>query len=135
MLGIARYVLLDYYKRSRKRGMVDELDDCSVHDLAPGITTRLAKREEEELLLQALRRLSIEEQIVLELRFWENLKHREISSILDAPEGTTVSRIRRAEQKLRALLPELTDNAELLERTSTGLETWARRIRQRLTED
>ncbi len=49
----------------------------------------------------ALGRLSPEAQTVLVLRFYEQLRHREIAALLDCPTSTIRSRTRRALQALR----------------------------------
>lgn len=134
LFGIAHNVLREHYRSlSKKTTPIDEA--TSLHDLAPRATTLLAARAEEELLLQGLRRLPIAEQMVLELRFWEDLRMREIAELTGWPEGTVASRIRRARHKLESIIAELTKEPDLRERTRSGLDTWAGGIRARLGRD
>jgi RNA polymerase sigma-70 factor (ECF subfamily) len=55
-------------------------------------------------LLAAVRHLSPDRRLVVVLRYWVNLKVREISEILDIPVGTVTSRLGRALEDLRQLL-------------------------------
>lgn len=131
LFGIANNVLREHYRAMRKQASIDDAEDCSLHDLAPRASTLLAQRTEEELLLQGLRRLPFDDQLMLELRFWEQLRLREIAEVTELPEGTVSSRLRRARQKLEKAIAQLSDDEAVLRRTCTGLETWAEGLRQR----
>jgi RNA polymerase sigma factor (sigma-70 family) len=127
--GVARNVLREHY-RGRSRGF-DDIEDASVCDLGAGASTLRWRRKEDELLLAALRTLPLRNQIVLELFFWSDLTMREISDVLDIPEGTVASRIGRAKARLRAVfeghpLPPDEDDEPGLDAT---LDAWSERMR------
>jgi RNA polymerase sigma factor (sigma-70 family) len=129
LFGIARNVLFNSYRDAHRAAGVVDLDDVSVHDLAPTASTMAARHEEERLLLLALRRLPLQHQIVLELSFWEDMTHAEIAEVLAIPEGTASTRMRRAKQLLAEQLATLATSPELRASLSTGFETWARSLR------
>lgn len=130
MFAIARNILRQWAEESaRQRGRSEDLGDASVADLGAGPSTVMAKRREQRLMLEALRRLPIESQLVLELSYWEQLTAKEIGEVLGCPEGTARSRMRKAKLELRGTLDELARDPGELESTMHGLETWARELR------
>lgn len=130
MFAIARNVLRQWAEEmARQRGRSGSLGDASVADLGAGPSTAMAKRREQRLMLEALRKLPIESQLVLELFYWEQLTARQIGEVLDCPEGTARSRLRKAKLELRGTLDELARDAAELESTVHGLETWAQQLR------
>ena len=117
LFGVARNVLLEYLeeKSRRQRREAPNFLTSSVEDLAPTPSTALARAREEQLILGALRRLPLELQIVLEL-----------------PEGTVRTRLRRAKQLLEEQIARLSESPRLLESTLCDLEGWAQRLRRDL---
>jgi RNA polymerase sigma factor (sigma-70 family) len=128
MFAVARRVLHAHYERSRRRDV--PIGSQSAVDLSPGITTLMSSRAEERLLVEALRRLPLDYQIALELHTWEGLTGPEIAGVLDVPEGTIRSRLRRARQQLEATIRELATSQEVLRSTLTSLDAWAADLRQ-----
>ena len=75
LFSVAFNVLKAYFRRKRSQdhrmgAAVDELAS-SLHDLAPGPSTIVGAVQQEQLLLEALRRIPMELQVVLEMRYWE----------------------------------------------------------------
>jgi len=60
--------------------------------------------EEERALLGALRGLPLELQVLLELHYWEDLSTSELAGVLEIPQGTVKTRIRRARELLESAL-------------------------------
>lgn len=134
LFGVAYNVLKRHYERSRKHGERFDPATESVADLSPGPATMVARRDEHRLLLAALRRLALEQQVVLELFYWEGMTSAAIAEVLDTPHGTIRTRLRKARQQLEAALArvshELHRDPELLQRTLHDLDGWALEIRQ-----
>ncbi len=131
LLGIARKELLMYLrKQGRARRALDRVAAAQAPLTSPSVI--LAAREEERLVLWALRRLPIEMQMLLELSYWENLSMVEIASILEIAPGTVKSRLHRARQLLRDAIRTAPCSPDLVETTMRGLETWARGLRSRM---
>lgn len=128
MFAIARNVL-GLWIRARARETVD-LETTSVADLGVGPSTMLAASREREQLLLALRRIPIEQQIILELYYWEDLSAAEIGAVFEIPEGTARGRIRKAKLELRAALDEMARVGIDVEPTISNLENWARSLRE-----
>jgi RNA polymerase sigma-70 factor (ECF subfamily) len=131
VFGVAYNVLRNHYRQSQRDADRLDFGVTSIFDLALEPADVMAERHEHVLLLQALRRIPIEHQTLLELYFWEPLPALEIASILGVPEGTVRTRIRRAKAVLEVELGRLTDDPKLFESTVSNLDDWARQIRAR----
>lgn len=123
MFSTARHLLYAQVEKQSKRKIVDYEQD-SLADLVPGVSTAYAKRREQRLLLEALRRLPLEYQVTLELYYWEGLSGPELAAALGIPEATVRSRVRRGSVRLREELERLATSPSLLESTLGGLEDW-----------
>ncbi|MEZ4451886.1 MAG: sigma-70 family RNA polymerase sigma factor [Nannocystaceae bacterium] len=132
LFGVARNVLLMYFRGSRRDRDHLDFTQRSAEDLGASPTSLLAREEEANLLLQALRSIPLEYQIVLELYYWEGLNSREIGEMDGTPEPTVRTRLRRAKLRLEDRLAELAASPGLARETSTNLEQWARRLRDQL---
>jgi RNA polymerase sigma factor (sigma-70 family) len=131
LFGVARNVLLEHYRSMRAGGRVD-FTEQTVEDLSPTPTSELAQGERSQQLLLALRRLPVEQQIVVELYYWEDLNAREIAEIYEVPEPTVRTRLRRAKIRLEQELHALAGSPEVVVETMTNLDTWARRLRDQI---
>ena len=129
LVGIAANVLRHHYRSKSRHDDRIDFGTVSASDLHPGPSTMVAKRAEERLLLEGLRRLPLELQMVLELYFWEDMTAAEIAQIIRAPIGTIRTRIRRAKQLLHAALAQLCESPQQLDTTTSDLEVWAKGLR------
>jgi RNA polymerase sigma factor (sigma-70 family) len=131
LFGVARNVLLGHYKHKRAAAQrIDPLAD-SVIDLGePSAGSVLGRRQEETIILQALRALPLDLQIVFELYHLEGLTARELGVIYDLSEPGMYGRLRKARSLLEAEIAALTRSPELRESTLSGLEDWAAAIRE-----
>lgn len=80
----------------------------SVADLCePGATPSqlIAAKQEQRLLLRALREIRLHYQVILELYFWEKMTEPQVAPVLDVPEGTVRTRLRTARIALRSEPP------------------------------
>ncbi len=128
LFGIANNLLLAHFrarKRDRSRLAFTEVSAC---DLAPGPSTIFRARREQQLLLEALRRIPLEYQTVLELYYWEELSGRAIAHIVELPENTVRSRIRKGKELLQRQMRILARTSDELQSTISDLEAWARSI-------
>lgn len=129
VFGVAYNVLRNHYRRARRDADRLDFGVTSIFDLAAGPAEAIADKHEQRLLLEGLRKIPVEHQVLLELYFWEPLPAAEIAAILEVPEGTVRTRIRRAKQLLEAELGRLSKDPRLLESTLSNLEDWARSVR------
>lgn len=127
LLGIAYRVVCQHLRAVMRSGGVfdDELHSVADHRSSP--STAMGRNEQHRLLLEALRRLPLALQAVIELYYWEGMNNREIAEALSLPLGTVQTRMRRArellEEALRREDPRPPGTAE------KGLDDWASQVR------
>jgi RNA polymerase sigma-70 factor (ECF subfamily) len=136
MLAFARNLLMHHYRtRYRKDDWVD-FGVSSVIELGVSPSALIAGRQEERRLLAALRSLAVEQQILLELYYWEGMQGRELAELYELPEGTIRTRLRSARLRLVEAYEQLQGaRAKAGESSGTSLEAWARGIRERLGDE
>jgi RNA polymerase sigma-70 factor (ECF subfamily) len=127
LLRIAYRVLCKHLRETYRRSESD-LDSVSVVDIDPTPSAIIAKEQEQRLLLEGLRTIPVNYQIVLELHYWEELTTSEMAEVLGIPVGTVRSRLLRARDALEAAMASISRSHELLESTLTRLEDWAARL-------
>jgi RNA polymerase sigma factor (sigma-70 family) len=130
MFGVAYKVLTGYLRR--KYELPGELDTVSVCDLGPGPSTIMEKSQQARLLLQALRSLPVDLQVVVELRYWEQMSSTEISHVLGVPAGTVRDRLRRGRVLLEKALGAAASNPAVLESTLGDIDGWAKELHEAL---
>lgn len=107
VIGIAYRTLLKHIRddaQRRKHEQLDDVENISVIDLGQTPSQILAMQEEHRRVVEVLQRLPLKLQTVIELRFWEGMKQREIAAALGWPPGTVADRLRRGLKLLRELL-------------------------------
>lgn len=72
----------------------------SAVDLGASPLSILVDQREQKVLLQALRRIPLTSQVILELYFWERVTGAELGTLLGVVEDTARSRLRKAKQQL-----------------------------------
>jgi RNA polymerase sigma-70 factor (ECF subfamily) len=133
LFGVAHNLLRDFYRRRRKSEAID-FGETSAVDAGAGPSTVVGKRREQRLLLEGLRRIPIDSQVVLELYYWEEMSASQTARVLEIPEGTVRGRVRRAKELLRKELTRLARTQQELESTVGDLERWAASLRDMLVE-
>ena len=113
LLRIARNKLFDFL-RSQSRSRVD-FGVSSIHDLQPSPSSLVAKDREHVTVLESLRCLPVNLQMVLELHYWDELSVREVAEVLELPEGTVKGQLKRGREALgRELRRRTGPHAELV---------------------
>lgn len=107
VFGIARNILRNALRARYEDHRDLDFSTQSIEDLVPSPSSIAAQRQRNSLLHRALRRLSVDQQIALELYYWENLSGREIAEVLGLREGGVRSRLLRGRAALRTAMVEL----------------------------
>jgi len=131
LLQTARFQLYAFYRKRHGSRPLD-FEASSVADLNSTPSSIVIRQEQERILLEALRRVPLDHQIVIELSFWEDLTGPEMAEVLCIPEGTVRSRLRRATERLRDQMASLANDGESLPDTVDDLHEWSQRLRQRM---
>lgn len=129
LFGVARNVLRTSWQARAPDRSLDEIDDASIVELGASPASAYARDRNQLAMLNALRRIPLEAQVVLELCYWEQMSARGVAAVLAVPLGTAKTRIRRARTLLTRELAAVAARSVPLHSTATRLETWARVVR------
>lgn len=134
LLGVARRVLLKYFREYGRAAKHDGERVDGLIDTDPSGGQAMVLCQEQRLLLRALRTLSLDLQLTLELHYWERLKVREIAVVLGIAEGTVKYRLSHARRQLRERIAVLDPSPELVASTLARLDDWAAGVRRKLPQ-
>lgn len=133
LYSIAQNVLRKYIRARYKRHseLLDFASVC-VQELAPAsLSSIVAHKREAQSLVQALREIPVEDQVVLELMYFEGLSGSELAGVLGLPEGTVRGRLARGKQRLRERIAVLLASAPQRPTvTPELLDAWAVELRR-----
>lgn len=129
LFGVARHRLLHHLRRKGSSRVDFEASQTSVADVDPRPSSLMARKAEHRLLLDAMRRVPVDLQIAMELHYWEDMSTAELAEVLEIPQGTVKSRLRRGREALQAELAKLTQDPTERDAAMGGVETWAKEIR------
>ncbi len=130
LLGIANHVLHAFLRR--KYNLATEPLDHSIAGLSRSPSSIVAKHDEQRLLLEGLRSLTVRYQVVLELYYWEELDTNEIAEALAIPRGTARTWLRRARIELEAVLAGMAAHRHGTPTSELELDAWASVCRREL---
>lgn len=104
LYGVARRVVLNHQRSSRRRTRLGARMASQPPPQFPDVETQVVRRAEERILLTALDTLRPEDQEVIRLRAWEELSSAEIGIVLGISPTAVDMRLTRAKRRLgRAL--------------------------------
>jgi RNA polymerase sigma-70 factor (ECF subfamily) len=138
LFAAARNLVYEHWRhkyRGEPAQLPEDLGQISAYDLGPSPSSLLGARDDERLLVMALRRLPLDFQMAVELYYVEGLKTREVAEVLGIPHPTVRSRLRRALEQTREWVERLADTPAVLETTMTRLDAWARKVRESADAD
>ena len=115
---VTRNLLVDHFRRSKQDRVTDSIDaplslsgetDAAsfaelLKDEKPLPDARLASKETQKVVQEALQKLSPELREAVILRDLQDMDYKEIAAALNVPEGTVKSRINRGRTELARLL-------------------------------
>ena len=100
LIGVARNILREHFRRKHRDGRFVDLETSVAAELSPSPSSIIAREDAHRVVLDALRSIALDLQIVLELAYWEGWTSNEIAQSLEIPLGTAKSRLRRAKSAL-----------------------------------
>lgn len=132
LFGIARIQLLRHLRHSKVRE--EHAARQKWTSWAGGTARRtslsmiVANRQEHHLLLLAYAKLPPDQQIAIELYYWEGMTSAEIGSALDVPTSTVTTRLSRARAALCKAVEDLTSPGAVRDRLVGDLDNWTRSL-------
>lgn len=130
LFAVGRKLLLRHFDGRRRGEAIDPMSN-SAADLGVTPTQLLGVKQHHKLLLEGLRQIPLEYQALLELHYWEKLAGPELARVLEVPEGTIRTRLRRAKQLLLERVQSIGRDGRV-ETREDDLEHWALEVRQQL---
>lgn len=124
LFGIARHRLVDHLRMQSVRDVDPAV--TSLAELATSPSAALVRHDEQRLLQLALRQLPIEQQMTLELAYWEGLRGAEIATAMGIAANTVRSRLARARDALRDLVQRLETDPALVTALTQDVERRSR---------
>ena len=115
LFTIARNELYEHFRARMTDRARFEPEHTSLADVRTGISTRLARHQEERRLAEALAQLPLDAQLALELYYWEELAMEDVARVLGVTASAAINRVHRARKLLREQLAEAPQLAERLE--------------------
>lgn len=128
LFTIARHQLYRYWRKRRRDGEALDFGVTSVADLATSPSKRMARSQRHKLLLQALRALPLDQQVMLELHYWEDMAIGELAEVFEATAGAMRVRLFRARQALRDRMDALAADPSAGGGSLADFEAWARSL-------
>ncbi len=125
LFKIARSRLFDHLRAARRRSghLHDDFEELSIAQTGISNTSRIGRANAATQIREALQRLPVELQLVVESHYWEEQSTAEIAEAAGVPQGTVKSRLRRARSLLEKDLGAAeTDVAELIGRARPEVE-------------
>ncbi len=132
LFAIAKNVLHNHYRAQRTRREDPDFSVSTVAQLQPSAGSLIAAKGDRRRLLEALRQIPLQSQLILELVYWERMRAVDIAAVVEAPVGTVRTRLRKARHQLAEALQRLEHSTEPLESTLHRLDDWAAAVREAL---
>jgi RNA polymerase sigma factor (sigma-70 family) len=130
LFAIARHVLFQHWRsRARVQPTLD-LEEVSIASLSTSAGSRLARSADRARLISVLRTMPLDQQLLLEMYYWEDLDRDQLAEVFEVETATIGSRLFRARQALHEGMQggvEIDDGA----RPPGGqdaLDAWARSL-------
>ena len=115
------------YQR-RQRPEADFSTD-SAADLGTSPSLAAAREQEHRLLLDALHRLPVDTQMLIELHYWEGMDAAALAGMFEVDPTTIRTRLHRARARLRQSIEQLERDPGRRERAFEGVTTGGARLR------
>jgi RNA polymerase sigma factor (sigma-70 family) len=128
LFAIARHTLYSHWSKTARQSTAIDFSEISIASLSTSAGSRLVRRGDEARLLEALRGLPLEQQLLLELHYWEELERDQLAEVFEVEPATTRSRLFRARQALRERLDAVAQ-APPSAASDDALDAWARSLR------
>jgi RNA polymerase sigma factor (sigma-70 family) len=107
LIGIARNIFLAHLRQQYRHREID-LQTCSLDMLFPrSVSSILADNHQVMILVRALRSLPLQDQLILEAKFFDYFSETELAEALDIPLSTVPGRLRGAKNRLELAVARL----------------------------
>ncbi len=128
LFTLARHELYRYFRHKARAGDLD-FSVTSLADVGPSPSRLLELDQRRAQLARAVRRLPLQQQLLIELHYWEDMRPAELGQVFEIAEATARVWLFRARQALRRQLedPEAPSDREP---EADGLDAWVHELRE-----
>ena len=124
LFTIARHSLYRLLRTRQRKDSKLDFEISSIADLGTTPTKRIARNQDRQAILEALQRLPVEQQTLLELHYWEDMQIAQLAEVFEVTAAAMRTRLHRARGALRDAM-ESRAPAAVLESLET-MDVWAR---------
>ncbi len=125
LLGIARIKILERIRKVSRGPRLVRFGEEEQGASRTRLSTLVARRQEHELVLQAMSGLPVEKVLPLQLFYWEGLRTPEIAQVLGVPKSTVTTRLARAREALGNEIRRLCRPGPIRTQVLGDLDRWA----------
>jgi RNA polymerase sigma factor (sigma-70 family) len=129
LFAIARFELYGYWRRRARDGAALDFTEVSLEQIVTTPVSRMARDQERERLLRALRSLPLEAQLLLELHYWEGMDSEKLAEVFDVAPGTARTRLFRARQALRERMAAAATDRASARASADAFDDWIASLR------
>jgi RNA polymerase sigma factor (sigma-70 family) len=120
LFAIARHVLFQHWRARASTQPTIDFEEISIESLSTSAGSRLAQHTDRARLVAVLRTLPLEQQLLLEMYYWEDLDREQLAEVFDVETATIGSRLFRARQALQTGMSALAQVPDI--------DAWARSL-------
>lgn len=128
MLATARYILYRAIDQWNRKGSRIDPSVSSLYDVDPSPSRVLVEKIEHRALVEAMRRIPVDNQVALHLYYLQGFSAPALAEILGISEAGVRGRLRRGLDYLGEKLAALGQSARLLDASTEDLEQWLREL-------
>ncbi|HEY1550802.1 MAG TPA: sigma-70 family RNA polymerase sigma factor [Kofleriaceae bacterium] len=129
LFAIARHVLFQHWRKKSTARPTLDFDDVSIESLSTSVGTKLTKLSERARLVTVLRTMPLDQQLLLEMFYWQDCDRDQLAEIFDVESATIGSRLHRARQAMKTMLEA---PASGIATVPDDLDSWARSLAEKL---
>jgi RNA polymerase sigma-70 factor (ECF subfamily) len=128
LFAIARHVLFQHWRARTRVHPTLDFEDVSIASLSTSIGSRLARSADRARLISVLRTLPLDQQLLLEMYYWEDLDREHLAEVFDVETATIGSRLFRARKALQDGMQGGIDDDARPPSGQEALDAWARSL-------
>ncbi len=128
VFGIARNQFLRHLRSTARAQAFERKVSFGGPSQRTSVSMVVANRQEHHLILLAYAKLKPDQQIAVELFYWEDMSTSEIAAVLEVPVSTVTTRLSRARGVLHDKIVELTQPGAVRDAVLGQLDAWTRSL-------
>lgn len=128
LLAIARHVLLQHWRMRARGAQTVDVEELSLASLGTSVRSQLARGADRARLITVLQTLPLDQQLLLEMYYWEGLDRDQLAEVFDVEPATIGSRLFRARATLHDAMQSESGHAAAGFAGQDAFEAWARSL-------